>query len=63
MKADSVAAKNSAKNTCKVFHVYNPITSTTVPHRLPLNKETESLPNTILYEEYDALQKKYGAPV
>jgi len=59
-KANGAAAKNSASTTYKVFNVHNHITDSILTHRLPLNKETESLPKNIDWEQYEALKKKYG---
>lgn len=59
-KANGAAAKNSASTPYKVFNVYNPLTDVTFPHRLPLNKETESLPKDIDWKLYDKLREKYG---
>lgn len=59
-KANSATAKNSANTTYKVFNVHNHITDSILPHRLPLNRETESLPKDIDWEKYDELRKKYG---
>ena len=61
-KANSAEAKNSANTNYKVFNVHNHITDSILPHRLPLNKETESLPQRISHKQREAIREKYENP-